>query len=136
MYNRNGGGPIIPLQKWSDVAFPEYRHICQGSGNNPNELKYIFRHNILNDPTRRIILKACTDAGTTNGPPKAPGVTWNIDTEAGKAFLGSPNGNGVGYFLLMHRADLGWKIVKVGLCFWLSFEFGVSMTLLTPLAPV
>lgn len=34
-------------------------------------------------------------------------VEWNMDTDAGKALLGSPNGRGVGYLLAQHKSTFG-----------------------------
>lgn len=46
------------------------------------------------------------------GPPNWPGVDFWMDTDAGKAILGSPNGNGVGWLLAQHHAQLGRKAIS------------------------
>jgi hypothetical protein len=63
---------------------------------------------IINKETNQHITRAL---GTLN-PPKEdvevwPGHDFDMETDAGKALLGSPVGRWAGYFLMQHKRQLG-----------------------------
>lgn len=37
---------------------------------------------------------------------------YGMDTDEGKAILGSPNGQGVGWLLIQHKSQLGMRTVQ------------------------
>lgn len=43
-----------------------------------------------------------------------PGMEFNMETDEGKAILGSPNGYGIPYFLITHKNQLGIEDGKEG----------------------
>ncbi|KAK4542065.1 hypothetical protein LTR36_007096 [Oleoguttula mirabilis] len=106
------GGPLVPLAAWSDVQFLKWQHLCTLAGTDVRSLKYIFRSNIVNDVTRNVIFAALAKSGIKTGPPPWPGKKYSMDSEEGKALLGTPNGNGVAWILFSHRAQLGWKTIE------------------------
>jgi hypothetical protein len=54
------------------------------------------------------------------------GLTWNIQTEEEKALLVTPNGSGVGWLLVQHEEQLGWKTIESVTLFW-SSEAAIDM---------
>ena len=112
------GGDIVPLGRWSDLVFLEYENLCKtadtrdGGPFDVKGLKAVFRSRIVNADTKNIIFEIAEKKGF-DGPPAWPGMEFKMDTDEGKALLGTPNGNGVGWLLFSHREQLGWKTVKV-----------------------
>lgn len=78
-----------------------------------SSLQYIFRSNIINTATQQVILQTLTDNNINTGPPKWPGKEFAIDSQEGRALMGTANGNGVAWILFSHREQLGWKSIKV-----------------------
>ncbi|MCJ1302767.1 hypothetical protein MMC08_005572 [Hypocenomyce scalaris] len=117
-----GGNPATPLpalQRWSDVVYLVYANLCSKNNANPNGIKYFFRWHI-NDATstQPIINQAVgiTVAGGANGADQLkpwPGTKFTMDTDQGKALLGTPHGYGIAYFLIQHQGaqQLGMKTV-------------------------
>jgi hypothetical protein len=71
-------------------------------------VKYLFVAMIINKETNQHIKRALS----TLSPPKEdvegrPGHEFSMDTDAGKALLGSPVGRWTGYFLMQHKRQLG-----------------------------
>ncbi|KAL5376087.1 hypothetical protein DPSP01_010680 [Paraphaeosphaeria sporulosa] len=60
---------------------------------------------IANEDTAKIMARALSEAGKTIS--KWPGVTFNMDSDAEKAILGSANGAVFAWFLIRHKAQLG-----------------------------
>ncbi|KAJ5224931.1 hypothetical protein N7468_006156 [Penicillium chermesinum] len=70
-------------------------------------LKYFFRYHIENPETRAII-----DQATDNNIQPYPGTNFPIESEQGKALLGTPNGRAVPFFLSTHKGFFGEKMIK------------------------
>lgn len=102
------GAPTPALKQWSDVAFLQWKQQATNEGVAVQNLKYILRYNVQNDETTEVIME-CLNHGT---PGLWPGIEFDINSEEGRALLGTPNGYGVGYLLLQHRADLGQKMIR------------------------
>lgn len=97
--------------------------------------KYFFAASIINRKTQGVISYALAP------PDKRAGVKpfedrecrsygwqnrkyWAIDTDEGKAFLGSENGRGFGYRLAQHKFTFGDRTEITGVTFWCSFVLG------------
>ncbi|KAJ4377931.1 hypothetical protein N0V83_000761 [Neocucurbitaria cava] len=106
---------IPPLVHWSDIAF--LQHIASNPNPTipPATLKYIVRLTIQNVPTYTILSKILMKHGLTQWD-TWPGITFDIDSEEGRAILGTPNGSGTAWLLIQHKKQLGdRKIEKVTL---------------------
>ena len=73
-----------------------------------DNIKYLFVMMIINKETNQHVKRAL---GTLS-PPKEeaagwPGNDFSMDTDEGKALLGSPVGRWAGYFLLQHKRQVG-----------------------------
>ncbi|KAI2476619.1 hypothetical protein Ptr902_11966 [Pyrenophora tritici-repentis] len=125
---------ILLLQHWLDIAFLQYLSTFPSPPPQPLPLKYIFQLTIMNETTCEI-LKSVIAKQDAEECGSWPGLTFDIDSEEGRAILGSPNGAGVAWMLLQHRLQLGERqIEKVtvfyatdqgDLCKWPSLLFWV-----------
>jgi hypothetical protein len=117
------------IRSFSDISWAFWNRAAAG---NIQNIKYFFVTTIINTETNRHIRKALK----TLTPPKTetegwPGVDFDMETDAGKALLGSPVGRWAGYFLMQHKRQLGgnkfiskvrlFKSEKAGLLAYLLF---------------
>lgn len=84
------------------------RAVTANPGTDLKNIKYFFTTMIINTETNRHIKRALQ----TLTPPIEDAIGWpghefSMDTEAGKALLGSPVGRWAGYFLMQHKRQLG-----------------------------
>jgi hypothetical protein len=114
--------PVPKLEHYSDIAYlqwsdPRLRHL-------PNDLQHVIRMRIENDETLAVIERVlAVDYRKEHRTPEywvsdVEGLTWDIETEAAKALLGTPNGSGVAWLLVQHKTQLGWKVVESVTLFW------------------
>ncbi|KAJ4298009.1 hypothetical protein N0V90_005908 [Kalmusia sp. IMI 367209] len=91
------------LRKLSDVFWGYWVR------DNPNiaNIQYFWMQDIANDDTEEIIARALHESKESIGV--WPGVTFDIDTDAGNAILGSQNGAPFAWFLIQHKEQLGSK---------------------------
>ncbi|KAK3715708.1 hypothetical protein LTR37_006933 [Vermiconidia calcicola] len=105
-------GEIVPLRQWSDIVFLEWQHQTT-AGQQRRGIKFVVHSNIINTRTKNVIFKALEDDGDSPIPPAfPPGKEYPMDSKQGKAILGTPNGNGVAWFLIQHKAELGHKTIE------------------------
>lgn len=78
-------------------------------GTDYKNVKYIIGKDISNDSTRPIITQARGNPAPWDPPPR---THFALDTEAGKALLGSPNGLAAGYTLLQHGDAYAGKTIS------------------------
>lgn len=103
------------LSQWSDVMYLEWmKHANFATRRN---LKYVIRMGVANYLTRAIVARALTQEyyNAAPGPQRwANRAVISLDADAGKAILGSPNGQGVGWFLAQHQGSrqLGKKTIS------------------------
>jgi hypothetical protein len=129
------------LQHWSDAVFIQWK--SWDFELEIRNLRYVLRFTINNDHTLAVInqiLDAHRPLG--KGCPSWPGITIDVDSEDGKALLGTPNGSGVAWLLIQHKANsqVGHKSVKKVTLLWPDFlddyeatarkEVGLSASLL------
>ncbi|KAL1603492.1 hypothetical protein SLS60_005079 [Paraconiothyrium brasiliense] len=79
---------------------------------NIKNIKYFWTQQVANSESASIIASALKMWGKELT--KWPGATWSMESDEGKALLGSPNAISFGYFLISHKKELGnKKITKV-----------------------
>jgi hypothetical protein len=79
----------------------------------PAPIKYIFRLSVQSVRTYPILNKIMAKLGRS-GYDAWPGVTFDIESEEGKAILGTPNGAGTAWLLIQRKKELGRRrIAKV-----------------------
>lgn len=109
-----------PLYHWSDIAYLQWLMTSTFASSqtpvvtpSPAPIKYIFRLSIHNVKTYSVLNHIMEKSGRSTYD-AWPGVTFDIDSEEGKAILGTPNGAGTAWLLIQHRRELGHrKIEKV-----------------------
>jgi len=73
-------------------------------------IRYYFSMNVINWESEGIISRAIKSVDAGMRP--WPGITFDMESEGGRALLGSPNGRVIGYMLGQRKLELGRKIVK------------------------
>ena len=101
-----------PLNHWSDVAFLTYQHEAAVRGQSNNKLKYIVQARTKNVQTRQMLLKIFNLREFEKFPDWENRQIFGMDTEAGQAILGSPNGVGVAWLLISHKHVWANKRIK------------------------
>lgn len=96
---------VIPLSNWSDVVFLTWMNLCTGQAQMEG-MKYIMQVNIISDDTNEVIGQMLPSKDLDDLP-GYPGVTFDTSSYQGTTLLGTPNGNGVGWFLAQHKDKLG-----------------------------
>jgi hypothetical protein len=95
------------IRSVSDIAWAFWNRVHVDAESLQN-IRYFFVTMIINKETNQHIKRAL---GTLN-PPKEdvegwPGHEFDMESDAGKALLGSPVGRWAGYFLMQHKRQLG-----------------------------
>ena len=102
---------LSPLRHWSDVAFLQYLSSFPEPPVRPIPLNYVFRVQIQNAETSLVLNNIISKHGTFTFE-FWPGITFGMDTEEGKAILGTPNGCGVAWMLIQHKKAFGEKNIE------------------------
>ncbi|KAF1914819.1 hypothetical protein BDU57DRAFT_596691 [Ampelomyces quisqualis] len=106
--NRKDANPaLLPrLRFFSDIMWAYWVR------DNPKikDIRYFFVLGISNDQTNQVIASVLQKKGKTLSA--WPGLTVGTESDEGKALLGSPNGATFAYFLLQHKAQLGYKTIS------------------------
>ncbi|KAK4547154.1 hypothetical protein LTR36_001375 [Oleoguttula mirabilis] len=98
-------GDITPLYRWSDITFLTWLSHTTSDAELQG-IKHIIRVNVINEDTVDCITNFVPDRNIDNLP-QYPGLQFESSSVAGLTLLGPPNGVGVGFFLLQHKARLG-----------------------------
>ncbi|RYN55588.1 hypothetical protein AA0114_g3153 [Alternaria tenuissima] len=93
------------LRHWSDVAFLQYLSSFHSPLVQPISLNYIFRIQIQSSETLLVLNKIIKMHGRSMYE-LWPGITFDIQSEEGKAILGTPHGSGVAWMLIQHSKAL------------------------------
>ncbi|KAK5126561.1 hypothetical protein LTR85_009495 [Meristemomyces frigidus] len=110
---------ITALYRWSDIAFLTWEHLTGTSQTQLRGLKYILGVNVINDDTMTCI-QNFAPANDIDNLPQWPGLTFDTTSVAGMTLLGSPNGAGIGWFLLQHKDKLGSNRHVIKITVWES----------------
>jgi len=109
------GTDLIPIRQWSDVVFLDYQTLTRAQQQSPEsmqKLRYVFRLRITNGATLGIIEAVLGVTSWRETVREWPGDWFGMDTDKGKALLGTPNGRGVAWLLAQHKKQLGRKVVS------------------------
>lgn len=113
--NQSPDLPAYPqLSQWSDVVFLQWQQRNSIAGTDIANIRYFFRAHVVNEDTQDKVmmalrLRAQQTGATATWPSWATRQTFSMDTDSGKAILGSKNGSGGAFFLAQHKAQLGDK---------------------------
>lgn len=89
------------LSRWSDVSWLGWKWACEKDGVDSGSLRYIYRKTVENDDAKHVIDEIYDAHGIELED--WPGYRFNMDSDDGRALLGTPNGFGSAFFLLDHR---------------------------------
>ena len=103
------GQPYVLLRQWSDVAWLNWQHECSVAGTDVSGLKAVIRFSISNTDAEGVI--ATVTNGATIGGYKNP-MTFEAGSDNFNALLGTPNGSGVAWLLINHKAQMGPKTLS------------------------
>ncbi|KAF3045874.1 hypothetical protein E8E12_002891 [Didymella heteroderae] len=116
-YPRNPRSEELPqLRAISDISWASWNRAWMDRPENERGLgniNYFIIHNIVNIETGYLIEKALRVYGAEDGQPQVaalpqwPGLDFHVESEAGKALLGSANGIAAGYFLAQRKEEIG-----------------------------
>ncbi|KAM3419563.1 hypothetical protein BST61_g2903 [Cercospora zeina] len=103
---------IVPLQKWSDVAWLTYnnwlgRNIFHGRPT--RMLEHVLRYHIITEEVKASLQDITGRTVQTVGT--FPGRSYPINTAEALAALGTPHGKGVAWFFAQHKTWLGVRTV-------------------------
>ena len=120
---------VPPLNRWSDITWLLWNETTKG---NPNNLRYIGHDRIGNLKTQLVMEYVFKKHADPPGPdegsdtdsdseseeeeedePEFPGLVFGMDTDEGKALLGTPNGIGTARLLIDRVKSLGRREPKV-----------------------
>ena len=107
--------PVI--SHWSDVAFLQWRSESRRyesqTGSLAPPIRYIFRCQIVNKKTRKVIENIVDEKRKAADQDTNIQVCYTVSTSTpeGKALLATPNGAGVAYLLIQHKEQLGVKTI-------------------------
>ncbi|KAL8979188.1 MAG: hypothetical protein Q9205_005420 [Flavoplaca limonia] len=117
---------IPALNRLSDMMW----YVWDSISEDPGKLRYIGRDTITNSATEGIMDEILQKtAGNARAP--WPGKTFGLDTDEGKALLGTPNGVAVGWLLIDRYREMGKREPRVTI--WVV---GNSRIMLWDLKPV
>ena len=105
---------VLPdLQRWSDVVYLVWANLCSKNNGDVKGIKYLIRSHIKEKETntKDIIDQVLGGAAILPYDGKTKGTTFSMDTDEGKALLGSAHGYGTAWFLINHQETLGNKEV-------------------------
>ncbi|KAK0279705.1 hypothetical protein LTR35_008428 [Friedmanniomyces endolithicus] len=121
MHNKGKSGPPPPMKRLSDVLWFQWEDACRVFGVHVNNIRYFYQHQASDEDTQVImyVVNGMPEQEARPWPgvdyyPDDPGVNGNI----GKAFLGSPNGNAVAFFLAQHEALIGKRLTVEKVRYW------------------
>ncbi|KAL8860948.1 MAG: hypothetical protein Q9178_002703 [Gyalolechia marmorata] len=97
---------VPPLHRWSDVTWALWKE--KGGG---NDLRYIGRDFIANPRTESVMQYIFSQAGKGDEPP-FPGLEFGMDSDEGRALLGTPNGIGTARLLIDRASELGRRDIR------------------------
>lgn len=95
------------LQRWSDVTWLQLINLENVDIVN---IRYVFQSPVENKASMSLIARALQRRKTELST--WPGGTIHMNSDEGKAILGSPSGTGVAYLLAQHKRQLGKKTIS------------------------
>ncbi len=114
-----------PLSRWSDVAWTVYRELAASTTTTlatqqGKNLQFVGHDQVNNAFTAGVMIYIIRkhqqpQQGNANARPSLPfpGMVFGVETEEGKALLGTPNGMGTGWLLYDRGVELGRRGLRV-----------------------
>ncbi|KAL8650290.1 MAG: hypothetical protein Q9226_005209, partial [Calogaya cf. arnoldii] len=99
---------VPPLNRWSDATWTLWKE--KGGG---NDLRYIGRDFIFNLQTESVMKYIFEKYGKEEGDRKFPGLDFGMDSDEGRALLGTPNGIGAARILIDRASELGRRDLRI-----------------------
>ncbi|KAL8631419.1 hypothetical protein Q9189_002841 [Teloschistes chrysophthalmus] len=96
---------LPPLNKLSDLLWLSWNTVSQ----NPKQLRYIGRSEIVNPQTRAImdyLFLRGSESKSLTADTRWPGLEYKADSDELKALLATPNGLATAYILIDHSCEL------------------------------
>lgn len=108
-------GEVVPLAQYSDVLYLEYSKLCGRAKASVSDLKHFMFLNIENKGTWAMVLKALMNENEGEKDiPRWPGTEFSLNSEEGKALLGTQIGAPLAWMLIQHKEAFGRRsVVKV-----------------------
>ena len=104
---------------WSDIVWLLWADRAKKLGQQPGNLKYVFRHEIVTPDTRFIMNLAEPMSGAI-----WPGHTFRKGTEEFQALLGTSHGRGIAFLVATHPNEMPGKDIESATCFVTKDAFG------------
>ncbi|KAL8681438.1 MAG: hypothetical protein Q9186_002443 [Xanthomendoza sp. 1 TL-2023] len=98
---------VPPLHRWSDATWTLWKE-KGGAGN----LRYIAHDLVANEDTESVMDSIIEEANKKPADLPFPGLVFNMDTEPGRALLGTPNGIGAARLLIDRASTLGKRDIR------------------------
>jgi len=93
------------IRSFSDISWAYWNRAAAG---NIQGIKYFMAAMVINKETNQYIRRILSELTPPEEETKTwPGHEFSMDSDAGKALLGSPMGRWAGYFLMQHKRQLG-----------------------------
>ena len=121
--HRSGIEPPL-LRQWSDIVWLEYRKQCLNQERRFSDLRFVFRVEAIAKGTLRVLNTILDPKGDIERGVTRPNVlparaqkwdhrrTFHEGQPQFQAMVGSPNGAGVAWLLITHKAELGNKKIR------------------------
>lgn len=134
------GAAIVPLASWSDATWLQWAHMTASNIEQQRNIEYIMQNSVINRDTQAVVWEVIGGVGQLGDfetrhefVPEMP----EFD-----AMLGTPNANGVAWFLIQHRAQLGQRSIDKIVIYdeedWFDSgprEFPLQLTLIFGISP-
>ena len=98
------------MRRLSDFVFLIYQYASFQYNQNLDHIEWVI-HDKVTNPVCRGVAKTVYTWTQDAALPAWPGISFNTNTEQGKALLGCPNGYGNAFMLAEHTDQLGSKTV-------------------------
>ncbi|KAL8819603.1 MAG: hypothetical protein Q9223_001998 [Gallowayella weberi] len=99
---------VPPLHRWSDATWTLWKE-KGGTGN----LRYIAHDYVSSDDTESVMTSIVKGANKEPKDLPFPGLVFTMDTQEGRALLGTPNGIGVAHLLIDRASTLGKRDLRI-----------------------
>ena len=111
-----------PLSHHSDIAFLEWKRACAEHQRDLKSLKHIFISVVLTHATQDVVADIMNNKGWPHAgwadmwskqlPLWEQRLSFTLDSNEGKALLGTVKLKGIVWMLIQHREHLGRKTIK------------------------
>lgn len=104
------GDPLPKLKNWSDVTYLVWKNICDKHGKSVSDISILVYFMVVNKDAAQILSQIIPQFSML--PESPPGASFEPDSDNFKAIMGTPPGQGIGWFLAQHQQELKGKTVQ------------------------